>query len=357
MHEQALQLDNLEWLKSKDPDDMLGLIEGLPDQCREAERIARSMPLPQWPTPVNVVVLGMGGSAIGGDLVRALAEDECEVPIFVNRSYTLPRYVGKDSLVVASSYSGNTEESLAAYQEAKKRGARILAITTGGDLAKFAATDGWPTIRIPGGLSPRAAIGLSFVPLLVALERFGILPSQSAAIAEMVQILDKQRVQLGRTSPLAQNPAKALAAQLAGNAPLILGSQGFKGVAAYRWKCQFNENSKAPAFWNVFPEVNHNETVGWEVPREVLQRVHVVILRDKNDSPRIARRIDVTKGIMNITAAGITEFWAEGSSAVARLFSLIYPGDFTSAYLALLYGIDPTPVKAIDHLKNELAKI
>jgi glucose/mannose-6-phosphate isomerase len=148
-----------------------------------------------------------------------------------------------------------------------------------------------------------------------------------------------------------------LAGQLAGNAPLILGSQGWKGVAAYRWKCQFNENSKAPAFWNVFPEVNHNETVGWEAPKEFLGHLHVVILRDKKDSPRIARRVDVTKEIMSATAGGVHEFWAEGESALARLFSLIYPGDFTSAYLALLYKIDPTPVKAIDHLKDELAKV
>jgi hypothetical protein len=141
---------------------------------------------------------------------------------------------------------------------------------------------------------------------------------------------------------------------LVDNAPLIIGSHGWKGVAAYRWKCQVNENSKSPAFWNVFPELNHNETVGWEAPLQVLQRLHVVVLRDPKDSLRVARRVDVTKDIISDTAGGVTEFWAEAESAVARLFSLIYPGDFTSAYLALAYGIDPTPVKAIDRLKNEL---
>jgi glucose/mannose-6-phosphate isomerase len=136
----------------------------------------------------------------------------------------------------------------------------------------------------------------------------------------------------------------------------VLGSQSWKGVAAYRWKCEVNENSKAPAFWNVFPEVNHNETVGWEAPKEVLEHLHVVLLRDQKDPQRVNKRVDVTKELMG-AASGITEFWAEGESDVARLFSLIYPGDFTSGYLALLYGIDPTPIKAIERLKSELAKV
>ena len=350
-------LDEQSWLKKNDPSDMLGLIEGLPQQFKEAERIARSMPLPKWPEPRNIAIVGMGGSAIGGDLVRALAEDQGPVPIVVQRNYTLPKWVGKDSLVVASSYSGNTEETLAAYAEAEARGARVIAITTGGELAKRATGAGWPVVRIPGGMSPRAAIGYSFVPLLVVMERLGIMPSQAEALAETVAVLEGQSAKYGRQSPMAENPAKALAAELVGRAPLILGPAGWQGIAAYRWKCQFNENSKAPAFWNVFPELNHNETVGWEHPLEVLGRLHVVLLRDALESKRNARRVDVTKEIMAKSAAGITEFWAEGKSSVARLFSLLYPGDFVSGYLALAYGTDPTPIKAIDHLKSELQKI
>lgn len=353
----AQLLDDQSWLTQQDPSGMLGLVEGLPAQCREAERIARSVPLPDWPKPCNVVVLGMGGSAIGGDLVRGLAAEQCSVPVLVNRDYSLPRYVTAGSLVIASSYSGNTEETLTGYARAKERGARIVAITAGGELARLATADGWPVLRIPGGLSPRAAIGYSFVPLLVTLERLGLLPPQEEALAETVKVLERQRERLGREVRVEQNPAKALALALVGNAPLILGSEGWKGVAAYRWKCQVNENSKVPAFWNVFPELNHNETVGWEASKEVLQRLHVVVLRDSKDNPRNARRVEVTKSIMGRSAAGVTEFWAEGESALARLFSLIYPGDFATVYLALLNGIDPTPVKAIDYLKSELQRV
>ncbi|HHW09481.1 MAG TPA: bifunctional phosphoglucose/phosphomannose isomerase [Firmicutes bacterium] len=355
-------LDNLEWLAERDPSGMLSLVEGLPAQCREAERIARSHPLPDWPRPEHVVVLGMGGSAIGGDLIRALAESEAGVPVLVNRDYSLPRFVGPGSLVIASSYSGNTEETLSAYRQARERGAKIVAICTGGELARLAAADGFPMIRIPGGLMPRAAIGYSFVPLLVLFERLGFLPGQREALAEMYQVLEEQAGQFGRSSPVSANPVSAnpvkeLAWKLVGCIPLVIGSQGWKGTVAYRWKCQINENAKAPAFWNVFPEMNHNETVGFEAPEELVRRIHVILLRDEEDPPQIARRVDVTKELLSGRVAGITEFYTRGKSAVAKLFSLVYPGDFTSVYLACLHGVDPTPIKAIDRLKAELSKV
>lgn len=275
----------------------------------------------------------------------------------MNRNYDIPRYVGKQTLVIASSYSGNTEETLAAYQQAQERGARILVISTGGKLTESAGAAGWPVIRIPGGLSPRAALGYSFVPLLVALERFGLIPDQRAALAEMVAVLKRQREIYGRSCPIGQNPAKALAMQLVNRIPVVIGWHGRQGMAAYRWKCQVNENGKAPAFWNVFPELNHNETVGWTVPDALLNQLYVILLRDNQEAPRQARRIDVTKEMVSKKAAGTWEFRAEGESQVARLFSLIYPGDFTSAYLALLYGMDPTPITAIDHLKSEMSRL
>jgi glucose/mannose-6-phosphate isomerase len=357
MQMQAEGLNNEDMMRQIDAQNMLGLIESLPEQCEEAERIARSMPLPNWPVPANIVILGMGGSAIGGDLARALVEEDCGVPIALNRNYDIPSYVGKQTLVIASSYSGNTEETLSAYQQAYEKGARILVISTGGRLTELAGVAGWPVIRIPGGLSPRAALGYSFIPLLVTLERFGLIPEQRTAIAEMVAILKQQRSIYGSKSPIDRNPAKALAMQLVDRAPVIIGWQGWQGMAAYRWKCQVNENGKAPAFWNVFPELNHNETVGWTVPDKVLNQLYVILLRDKQDDPRRTRRIDVTKQMVSEKAAGVWELWAEGESRVARLFSLIYPGDFTSAYLALMYGMDPTPISAIDHLKSEMSKL
>lgn len=350
-------LDSREESAKVDPSGMTRLVEELPEQWLEAEAIARSADLGALGTPKNVVILGMGGSAIGGEFVRSLLETKAETPIFVNRSYTLPAFVGKESLVVASSYSGNTEETLMACEKAKEKGAAIAAITTGGELARRAQAEGWPLITLPGGLSPRAAIGYSFVPLLVLMERIGVCPPVAGDLAEAHRILQSQRERFGPDVPTEKNEAKKLALALKGRLPLIYGSEGWKGTAAYRWKTQINENSKAPAVWNAFPELNHNETVGWETPREVTRSFHVVVLRDRNDLDRIQTRIEVTREIMEGAVSGMTELWAEGESEVARLFSLVYPGDWVSLYLALLYRIDPTPVKMIDLLKSRLASV
>lgn len=352
------RLDDPTAMSSADPADMLGAIERLPEQCEEALEIATGATAPQV-TPTSVTILGMGGSAIGGDLVRGILESESPVPIVVNRDYDLPAFVGQGSLVVASSYSGNTEETLTACLAAAERRAHVVAITTGGELARLAAERGWPLVRIPAGLSPRAALGYSFVPLLLLCDRLGLAGRSggglSAAVQEAIEVLKNQRRLLGRAAPGAENPAKRLAALFYGRLPLIYGSHGWKAVAAYRWKCQVNENAKAPAYWNAFPELNHNETTGWQAPPEVMGKIQVVCLRDRSDPPKIHRRLEVTAALMRPSVAGIETVWAEGEHPVARLLSLIYPGDFASAYLAILYGLDPTPVPGIDHLKRALA--
>lgn len=350
-------LDSREEIAKVDPSGMTRLVEELPEQWVEAEAIARAADLRSLSTPKRVVILGMGGSAIGGEFVRSLLETKVATPIFVNRSYTLPAFVDRETLVVASSYSGNTEETLIACEAAKSQGAAIAAITTGGELAQRAKAEGWPLITLPGGLSPRAAIGYSFVPLLVLMERIGVCPPVAGDLAEAHGILVNQRERFGPDVPTEQNEAKKLALSLKGKLPLIYGSEGWKGTAAYRWKTQINENSKAPAVWNAFPELNHNETVGWEAPKEVTRSFEVVVLRDRNDLDRIQTRIEVTREIMEGAVSGITELWAEGESELARLFSLIYPGDWVSLYLALVYRIDPTPVKMIDLLKSRLADV
>lgn len=350
-------LDDREAIGRVDPSGMGDLIMSLPEQWREAAEIARSASLPDFGRPERVVVLGLGGSAIGGDLARSLLERVSPVPIAVNRDYGVPAYVDDRTLVVASSYSGGTEETLTAAKEAEARGARVIAISTGGDLGAMAKAKGWPLVVLPGGLSPRAAIGYSFVPLLVTLERVGLCDSVEEALVETASLLERQRDRYGLEVPAASNPAKQLALELKGRLPLIYGSCGWKGTAAYRWKTQINENAKAPAYWNVFPELNHNETVGWESPDGVMKNVHLVILRDEADPPRVQARIDITREIMEESVADVTELWAEGTSDVARLFSLIYPGDFVSYYLALAYRNDPTPITMIDLLKSRLAAL
>lgn len=350
-------LDDKEAIARIDPGGMGNLVMSLPDQWREATEIARNASLSGLEGAERVVVLGLGGSAIGGDLVRSLLESVSPVPIAVNRDYGVPAYVDNRTLVIASSYSGGTEETLSAVREAETRGARIMAISTGGDLGAMAKEKGWPIVTVPGGLSPRAAIGYSFVPLLVAMERAGLCPAVDEALAETAALLERQRARYGLDAPLDENPAKQLAVELKGKLPLIYGSHGWKGTAAYRWKTQINENAKAPAYWNVFPELNHNETVGWESPDSVMKSVHLVILRDEMDPKRVQARIDITREIMEEAVGDVTELWAEGTSDVARLFSLIYPGDFVSYYLALAYRNDPTPIRMIDLLKSRLASL
>ncbi|BAS28707.1 phosphomannose isomerase [Limnochorda pilosa] len=340
-----------------DPGDMAGAIHGLPEQCEQAWRLARELTLPEGPRPRQAVVLGMGGSAIGAELVAGLLEATAPAPIAVHRGYGVPGYVGPETLVVASSYSGNTEETLSGYDEARRRGSRVVAVTTGGELARRAEADGVPLLRIPGGLQPRAAIGYSLVPQLRIFHLMGLTGDPQPAIEETVARLRRQRARLEPSVPSQANEAKQLALSLHQHLPLIYGSQGWKGVVAYRWKTQINENAKAQAQANRFPELNHNETVGWEVPAAINGLFHAVLLRDEADPAPIQRRFDVTAEIMRPHVAGISQAWAEGDSELARLFSLLYLGDHVSLYLAYLYRVDPSPVKAIDRLKSELARL
>lgn len=350
------RLDNLA-LAGADPSGMGKWIAGLPEQCEEAYRIGQAAPLPKVTGIRQVVVCGIGGSAIGADLLRGFAEREIAVPFLVNRAYHLPAFVGRDTLVIASSYSGNTEETLSAYAEARQRGAVMMAIASGGELERRAAADAIPFCRIPGGYSPRAALGYSFTPLLAIFSRLGLIRDRSADLAEAVRVMQEMRSGLLPETPAAQNPAKQLAERLYGRLPFFYGASPWSAVVAYRWKGQFNENAKNLSHSNAFPELNHNETVGWEFPTSLTTQTEVVLLRDREDHPKVQKRFEVTADIMRPHVSGITQVWSTGESVLARLFSLIYHGDFTSYYVALLNGVDPTPVKVIDHLKGELAKV
>lgn len=348
-------LDDSDAMEQRDPGHMLSRVWELPEQMEEARALGDGVQLDPGFRPRHVVVLGMGGSAIGGELVKALVEAECPVPIAVNREYDVPAYVGPETVVVASSYSGNTEETLSACRVAAERGAKIVAMTTGGVLSQWAERHGWPLIKLPAGLQPRAAIGYSFVPFLRLLERMGLVPPKADDLQEAIAVLRAMRDELGPGVPTATNPAKQLALRLHGKLPLVYGTGGWRAVVAYRWKGQFNENAKAAAWWNTFPELNHNETVGWEAPPEVTRRVELIVLRDRADGPRINRRIQVTVDIMAPAIAGVTQIDSRGESETARLFSLLYMGDYTSVYLAYLNEVDPSPVRVIDRLKAELA--
>jgi glucose/mannose-6-phosphate isomerase len=262
--------------------------------------------------------------------------------------------------VYAASNSGNTEETLAAYAAALKARASIVAFTTGGKLGQLAREDGVPVVTFPGGLQPRAALGYSFIPLVVVSALLGLIPAPLLKdIDEASAVLRAVRNECGPHVPLEQNPAKRLAAAWKNKLPVIYGSQGERGVVAYRWKTQIEENAKAFAVSNVFPELNHNETVGWSGEHgqaDVERNFAVTILRDDREPLHIRRRVELTKEIIARTASSLDEVWARGESSLARMLSLVYTGDWASYYLAIAYGENPTPVRVIDWLKSELAK-
>jgi glucose/mannose-6-phosphate isomerase len=345
-----------------DPSDMMGAILSLPEQCDRARQIAMAADLRALAGKrfANAVIAGMGGSAIGGDLLRSIFEPHLELPVAVSRDYHLPGYVGRESLVIAASYSGNTEETLASYDAARKAGAAMLAVTTGGELASRAKRDGVPTIAIPGGLQPRAAVGYAFVPLVVAAGRLGLMSERLAGdLDEMVAVLTGVRDECNPEVAQADNRAKTLASHWAGSIPVIYGSHAERGVVAYRWKTQINENAKAFAVCGVLPELDHNEVVGWSghgVQARTEHALSVVFLRDEREPEQIRKRAELTKQIVEKRAAHVAEVWPAGDSALARAMSLVYLGDFASCYLAYVYGEDPTPVKIIDWLKSELGR-
>ena len=275
----------------------------------------------------------------------------------VNRGYGLPEWVDADTLLLAASYSGNTEETLHAFEEGVSRGATVVCLTSGGTLAARALEAGLPLIRIPGGLPPRAALGYSFFPLAVVLGRLGLVPASDTDLAEALETIRSAGERWGRSRPGAENSAKSLALALDGCLPLVYVGDGLLSSVATRWKGQFNENSKILAYTAVFPEVNHNEIEGWEGARRLGQRAHLVLLRDIDDSPRVQRRMEVTTGIIGDRADRITELWGDGRCRMARMFSLVCLGDFVSVYLALLSGTDPTPVDNIQRLKDALTSL
>lgn len=349
-------LDEDSFLRERDPEGMLETLAGLPEQCEEALLLGDGAPLPSLREPQRVVMGGLGGSAIGGDLVRALVAREAKIPVMVIRDYLLPGFVDENTLVFLTSYSGNTEETLSAYRDAERKGAGRLVLTTGGRLAEYAQRDGVPWIRVPSGLPPRSAIGYLSLPVLVVLSRLGIISFDRRDGSDLVETLRRMREQVGPQNPCEKNPAKALALSLYGRIPLVYGTAQITEAAALRWKGQINENAKALAYYNVLPEMNHNEVVGFEAPGEFLSSLVVIFLRDNADHPRVQARIEITKGILKGKVAEIKEYWGEGNSLLSRLFSLIYLGDYASVYLALLYGINPKPVTVIEHLKRELQR-
>jgi glucose/mannose-6-phosphate isomerase len=335
---------------------MMALTLDFPAQCERAMRLALEWSLPPLPRePHLVVISGMGGSGIGGDYLRALFEAESHLPALVVRDYHLPHCVDEHTLVFTVSYSGNTEETLACYSAARERDAMIVSLSSGGELQAWAHRDGVPHLQVPGGQPPRTALGYLFLPMLVLCERWSLLPDMEAARTRTLQRLVQGRNRWGIHTPYEQNPAKQLAQALHRRIPLLYGSGGYRAIIATRWKGQINENAKQHAFANTFPELNHNEILGWVGATQQADNFSVVVLRDPDESRQTRTRIEVTRNLVG-NAAEWHEVWAEGASLLERLLTLTYLGDFVSLYLAYLNQVDPYTIDYIDLLKAELKK-
>jgi len=307
----------------------------------------------------NIVFGGMGGSAIAGDMIAGLFSSRLQVPYVVNRDYSLPGFTDKNTLFIASSYSGNTEETLSALSEAESRGCSVLCVTSGGKVKETGERCGYPVFHLPGGYPPRAALGYSLGTLIRIFTRLGlraITEAQFQSAVEKTRSWGKMWQEINRDD----NPAINLAKALEGKLPMINISDGRLYSVGLRWKTQINENSKSHAAFLPFPEMNHNEIMGWQMhpsTKPFLKQCAMVILRDPEDHPRIQKRMDITKELVRAEGLTVEDVVSEGDDFLSRFFYLIHLGDFVSYYLAVLYGVDPTEIKNIDHLKEGLSKI
>ena len=317
-----------------DSQNLLQVIKDFPNQCREALSLPKGISASGDIN--NIVITGMGGSAVGGDFLRIYLSDT-NIPVYVNRDYKLPKFVNEKSLVFAVSYSGNTEETLSALNDAKERNAQIIGITSGGKLAEECEK----VIKIPSGLQPRAALGYTFFPMLGILHNSDIVRVKNDELNEMLEIL--------KQTDKFNDAGEELSKKLKEKIPVIYASDAL-GAIAFRWKTQINENAKMPAFYNVFSEMNHNEIAAY---KGMDHKFAVVIIRDKFDNDRIKKRMDICKEIMG-EYVEVEEVETQGESLLARMFSAIYLGDFVSYYMALSNRVDPSPVEIIEGMKKKL---
>ncbi len=339
-----------------DPQNMYGDIHALPDQLAAGWNQGQTLPLPRTRPPRAVVLAGMGGSAIAGDLLVGYAQPLLPVPVVVWRAYDLPAWAqGEDVFVVASSHSGNTEETLSAAQTAQARGCPWLALTTGGRLSTLAQEHGatlW-TFRHAG--QPRAAIGLTFGLLLALFTRLGLLPDPAADLEDTLHILRQGRATLAASQPRAENPAKRLAEQWRERWVAVFGAE-FLTPVARRWKGQVNELAKAWAQFESLPEADHNTLAGLAHPPHLRDAFMAVFLDAPALQPRNRLRVQHTERIFRSQGLSSLIVTAQGASRLAQQWSLLQLGDYAAYYLALAYREDPTPIPTIAQLKQALAQ-
>ncbi|MCK4497723.1 bifunctional phosphoglucose/phosphomannose isomerase [Candidatus Bathyarchaeota archaeon] len=359
-------LDNPSVIMDVDKKNMLQFIERTAEFLRDATARAEALQIPvktkvlgrtiTYQRPKNVIVVGMGGSAISGDLLKGWLFDKASVPVETCRDFILPAYADHESLVVAVSYSGDTEETLSAFLQAVERGCIPISLSSGGYLQKISQRLKTPHIQIPADFpTPRSAIAYLFMPLVVLMKKLRIVTEVEPEITETFRIAERVSQENGVATSSTTNKAKKIALEICNTVPVVYGFRQYSSVAR-RLKCQFNENSKVPSRFDSFTELDHNEVVGWEAPTSLTKNFSIIIIRDREEPPQITQRIELTKQIVSPRVHKVIEIESVGQRRLAKMLSTIQIGDFASAYLALLKGTDPTPTEAIAHIKANIGK-
>lgn len=333
---------------------MLELLKCFDQQLEEALEIGLQADISLQAVIETVLVCGLGGSAIAGDFLRAYLGTDLKVPLWVHRNYSIPGFADERTLALICSYSGDTEETLSAFHEARRVGCPIICLSSNGELQHCADRYGYPSLQIPGGFPPRTALGYLAIPLLIVLARLGLISDRSDEIGRSVSWVRGRIEKYGLESPEEGNAAKGLALQVHEKIPVIYGSQDRLEMVARRWRGQFCENGKQLAYSSALPEMNHNEIVGWKHPASALRQLIPIFLRDREDHPQVQVRTEFTRQLVADKSGAVLEFWSEGESWLQRLWTLILLGDYASLYLAFLNRENPTPVSVIEDLKSRL---
>jgi len=352
-----MNLDDLDHFKQLDTLNMLGEIDNLPDQLGYAYQLGLKHELPDWTGFKQVVIAGMGGSAIGADLLASYSASLAPIPVSVHRDYGLPLFArGEETLVICSSHSGNTEETLDAFEAAREARCRIVAVCTAGELAKRAGEAGFPVWTFDHAGQPRAAVGFSFGLLLAMFQRLGFIADQREALDDAQAAMKRSQQYIKADIVAAKNPAKRYAGQLMGRWVTIMGS-GILSVVARRWKGQLNEVAKAGANFEFLPEANHNTLAGTINPQETLNAHTITIfLQSDSDHPRNHVRSELTRKAFMLEGLNTDFIKGRGHTPLAHMWSLILFGDYMAYYLAMGYGVDPTPIQALVDFKKAMAE-
>ena len=349
MNETIIELDTM-----LDQGDMRGAITEFPNQIKESFSIMSVWKAQlEYQNIENIMVLGMGGSAIGGDVARVLAQNANSASIFINRSYNIPDWVGPNTLILASSYSGGTEETLSAFAQCRKKNCPIIVLSTGGIITDYASKYNLDRIPIPTGYQPRAALGFSFSLILILLNRLGFVKNK---IIEMLEESIEPLELLSAEMKKDVNKALEIATNIHTTCPIIYGSEELTWVAALRFRGQLAENAKMLSFHNNFPEQNHNEIEGWTVNQDIMNRLSIVWLKDEDDHSGTQARMQISSVLLETNAGSQLEIRQTGKNRVVRLLKLIHFTDWISYYAALLNNVDPTPVNRIQELKLKISE-